>query len=33
MSDSLPTDHEQLMSDSAVEITAPAAAPEGTPSD
>ena len=33
MSDSLPTDHEQLMSDSAVEITAPAAAPEGMPSD
>ncbi len=33
MSDSLPTDHEQSMSDSAVEITAPAAAPEGMPSD
>lgn len=33
MSDSLPTDHEQLMSDSAVEITAPAAVPEGMPSD
>lgn len=33
MSDSLPTDHEQLMSDSAVEITAPAAAPEGMSSD
>lgn len=33
MSDSLPTDHEQLMSNSAVEITAPAAAPEGMPSD
>jgi len=33
MSDSLPTDHEQLMSDSALEITAPAAVPEGMPSD
>lgn len=33
MSDSLPTDHEQLMSDSAVEITAPAAVPEGMSSD
>ncbi|PKG84812.1 DNA topoisomerase (ATP-hydrolyzing) subunit B [Psychrobacter sp. Sarcosine-02u-2] len=33
MSDSLPTDHEQLMSGSAVEITAPAAVPEGMPSD
>ena len=33
MSDSLPTDHEQLVSESALEITAPAAAPEGMPSD
>lgn len=33
MSDSLPTDHEQLMSDSALETTAPAAVPEGMPSD
>ncbi len=33
MSDSLPTDHEQLMSDSALETTAPAAVSEGMPSD
>lgn len=33
MSDSLPIDHEQLMSDSALERTAPAAVPEGMPSD
>lgn len=33
MSDSLPIDHEQLMSDSALETTAPAAVPEGMPSD
>ncbi|ERL56537.1 DNA topoisomerase (ATP-hydrolyzing) subunit B [Psychrobacter aquaticus] len=33
MSDSLPTDHEQLISDSIVETTVPAVAPEGLPSD
>lgn len=33
MSDSLPTEHQQLTSDSVVETTAPAAVPEGLPSD
>ncbi len=33
MSDSLPTDHEQLMSDSALETTASAVVSEGIPSD
>ncbi|WP_227678525.1 DNA topoisomerase (ATP-hydrolyzing) subunit B [Psychrobacter vallis] len=33
MSDSLPTDHEQLISDSVVETTVPAVVPEGLPSD
>ena len=33
MSDSLPIDHEQLTSDSAVETMAPMVAPEGLPSD
>ncbi len=33
MSDSLPTDHEQLMTDSALETITPAAVPEGMPSD
>ena len=33
MSDSLPTDHEQMMPDNALDTIAPAAAPEGLPSD
>ena len=33
MSDSLPTDHEQLTSDSIAETTAPAVVPESLPSD
>ena len=33
MSDSLPTDHEQLMPDNALDTIAPAAVPQGLPSD
>ena len=33
MSDSLPTDHEQMMPDNALDTIAPAAVPEGLPSD
>jgi DNA gyrase subunit B len=33
MSDSLPTDHEQMMPDNALDTVAPAAVPEGLPSD